>query len=65
MSNETKYCDGCGAMGETCCQNAKQRQETANTLAQIVDRQSREITRLQRTVLEHRQVIADLRKVGA
>ena len=61
MVNKTKYCDGCGAVGESCCQNAKQRQETANTLARLVDRQSREITRLQRTISEHRQVIADLR----
>ena len=65
MTNKTQYCDGCGAVGLSCCENSKQRQETSSILARIVDRQSREITRLQRTVMEHRQVIADLRKAVA
>lgn len=41
-----KICDGCGAIGLTCCESSRTRQETANTLARLVDRQSAAIRKL-------------------
>lgn len=59
--SETKYCNACGAVGVSCCENGKQRQETANILARLVDRQSREISRLQMRLSEAREVLSDLK----
>lgn len=63
---EQKFCEGCGAVGESCCSAAKSRQETSNALAKIVARQSETIKTLSRERDEARQVVADLRaKVAA
>lgn len=62
---KNQVCQGCGAVGETCCTTAKARLTTANSLSGIVDRQSKEITRLTRLMGEKDQVIADLRAKAA
>ena len=54
-------CVTCGAVGATCCETAKARLETANSLSRIVDRQGQQITRLERERDEALQVLKDLR----
>lgn len=55
----TMPCRGCGAIG-SCCETSKDRNDTATSLADLVSRQSKSITILQRQLQEAKQVIADL-----
>lgn len=43
----TSMCEGCGAIGISCCIASKERLETANTLADLVRRQMEKIQDLQ------------------
>lgn len=38
MNSEWKFCDGCGAIGESCCSKSRDRQELSSQLAQLVYR---------------------------
>ncbi len=56
------YCDKCGALGESCCDTARARQDTASILSRIVDRQTKEIKAL---TIERDTAQAVIRKLMA
>lgn len=54
-------CDGCGAIGETCCNAAAERRQVANSLSRIVERQARSISKLCLELAAMQQVNTSLR----
>jgi hypothetical protein len=57
-------CPECGAL-DGCCQSSKDRRDTADSLGNLVARQSATITTLTRQLDEAKQVIADLKSKAA
>lgn len=52
MNTSLSYCDGCGSVGESCCQNAKAQKEVATALAKLIYRQEEIIKELRRRLGE-------------
>lgn len=65
MTTMTTFCSDCKAVGETCCSAARQRQETVNTLARLVHKQSQEIICLTWERNEARLRVKELSKGAA
>ncbi len=59
--SKVRWCDGCGALMEKCCNAAQTRRLVANDLSNIIQRQSVKITELTRELSEAKQIIDDLR----
>ncbi len=57
------YCEKCEAVGESCCQAAKARRETAIVLAGIVERQTTIIRGLTEERDSARRALAEVMKL--
>ena len=59
------FCKNCEALGETCCEAAKARRETAIALAKIVTRQSEKIRELNGDLDATRQTLREIMALHA